>query len=78
MLTKGRQILQAADFLETSVREISQGWEQELTIAIDSVIERHLILDVIQAFMALNKQVKINVLEEVLGGTWDALATGRG
>lgn len=77
VLDKGRQILLARDNLEKAIRQISEGWEQSLTIAIDSAVVQAPVLKTMKEFLQVNDSVSICLLEEVLGGTWDALSTGR-
>jgi DNA-binding transcriptional LysR family regulator len=76
LLREGRQLLTAVDDLTRRVQRVAAGWERELRIAIDSVIAFERVLPVLGQFCdAAPTQLRIS--DEVLGGTWDALMTGR-
>jgi DNA-binding transcriptional LysR family regulator len=76
LLREGRQLLAAADDLRRRVQRVARGWERELRIALDSVVPFDRLLPLIGTFCeAAPTQLRIS--HEVLGGTWDALASGR-
>lgn len=77
VLHEGAALLQATTRLEEKVHQLESGWEAKLTIAKDTIIPDHCLFDIIGRFCALDKQVEITVIEEVLGGGWDALHTKR-
>ena len=77
VLEEGGALLQASNRLEEKIHQLETGWEAKLTIAKDTIIADKLLFDIIGLFCQLNKQVEINVIEEVLGGGWDALHTKR-
>lgn len=77
VLTEGQQLLDAAQRLSEKVKELESGWEPRLTIAVDSVLPCEPVLALIAEFCKLQKPVNIEVVEEVLGGGWDALHTQR-
>jgi DNA-binding transcriptional LysR family regulator len=69
-------LLAAADDLRRRVQRVARGWERELRIALDSVVPFDRLLPLIGTFCeAAPTQLRIS--HEVLGGTWDALASGR-
>lgn len=76
LLREGRHLLAAADELAQRVRRVASGWEQELTLALDNLIPFARLVPLLDEFMRIAPtQVKIS--DEVLGGTWDALMSGR-
>jgi DNA-binding transcriptional LysR family regulator len=76
LLREGRHLLAAAEDLTRRVRRIATGWEQELRIALDTVVDFERLVRLLDEFCeAAPTQVRIT--HEVLGGTWDALLTGR-
>jgi DNA-binding transcriptional LysR family regulator len=76
LLREGRHLLAAADDLTRRVKRVASGWEQELRIALDTVIGFDRMLPLLDRFCGVaTTQVKIR--EEVLGGTWDALIAER-
>lgn len=77
LLQDGRHLLRAAQDLESSVKRVATGWEAELTLAVDDLIPLAKIYPLISDFYAGNAGTQLHVTTEVLGGSWDALATGR-
>lgn len=77
VLEEGRALLDAAQRLEEKVKQVESGWETRLTIAKDTVVCGTSLLNIIGEFCALDKQVEITVVEEALGGGWDALHSRR-
>ena len=77
LLTEGRRLLRAAADLECRVQQVARGWESELRIALDTVIGVEKMLGVVEEFYAQATGTRLRLLHEVLGGTWDALASGR-
>lgn len=77
LLDDGRHLLRAAADLERRVQRIADGWEAELRIAIDAVIPIERLYPLLEHFYATGHGTQIRLSAEVLGGTWDALATGR-
>ena len=77
LLDDGRHLLRAASDLERRVQRIADGWEAELRIALDAIIPVERLYPLLEAFYAAGHGTQIRIAGEVLGGTWDALATGR-
>jgi DNA-binding transcriptional LysR family regulator len=77
LLTEGRKLLEAAADLECRVQQVARGWESELRIAVDAVLEVHRIYGLLEAFYGQNSGTRVRISTEVLGGTWDALASAR-
>jgi DNA-binding transcriptional LysR family regulator len=77
LLTEGRELLRIAADLECRVRQVAKGWEAELRIAVDTLIGMEKLLGVVSEFYEANTGTRLRFLHEVLGGTWDALASGR-
>ncbi|GAA0854588.1 LysR substrate-binding domain-containing protein [Aliiglaciecola litoralis] len=77
LLQEGEALLRAAQLLEQKVKQVESGWETNLVIAKDTIIKDQPVFDIIQRFCTLGKQVEVQLLEEALGGGWDALHTQR-
>lgn len=77
VLEQGRHILRATEELTLLAKAAADGWELELRIAIDSVLNFTEVYGLVQAFQAEAQRTEIHLSEEVLGGTWDALDSGR-
>lgn len=77
VLEQGRQILKATEELTALARQAADGWEVELRICIDSVLASDTVYALIEAFQRIQPKTEIRLIEEVLGGSWDALSDGR-
>ena len=77
LLSEGRRLLQAAADLECRVQQVAKGWESELRIAVDTVIGLDKLFAIIGEFYEQQSGTRLRIAHEVLGGTWDALASGR-
>lgn len=77
LLEQGRQLLNAAGVLAEDVRTLASGWEPRIKIAVDTLISIDEVMAVIARFLQLHPGVEIDVCEEVLGGTWEALIQDR-
>lgn len=88
LLSEGQRLLGEMEGVANRVRRVATGWEGQLTIAVDDVISRRTVLDLCEAFYALNPQGKgsssgggpgtrLRLRTEVLAGTWEALTSGR-
>ncbi|MBK6982787.1 MAG: LysR family transcriptional regulator [Betaproteobacteria bacterium] len=77
LLKEGRHLLRAAADLECRVRQVAKGWESELRIAVSAIIGADKLLGLVSEFYEAGSGTRLRFLHEVLGGTWDALASGR-
>lgn len=77
LLQEGGDLLRASSRLEERIRQVESGWETRLVIAKDTIIPDKPLLEIIQHFCSLDKQVEVSVIEEALGGGWDALHSER-
>jgi DNA-binding transcriptional LysR family regulator len=77
LLEQGRELLIAAENLAESTRQVDSGWESTLNIAIDSILEFEPYYKLINDFYQVKPDIEINLYEEVLGGTWEAVLDGR-
>lgn len=77
LLEQGRQLLTAAQEVVASAHQVNSGWEAELNIAIDTVWDISKFYPLIEEFQQLNSGVQINLSEEVMGGTLEAIIEQR-
>jgi DNA-binding transcriptional LysR family regulator len=77
LLAEGRRLLRAAADLECRVQQVARGWESELRIAIDTVVGPSRFYRCLEEFYAQGSGTRLRISTEVLGGTWDALASAR-
>ena len=77
MLEQGRLILNATDELTHMAKQYTSGWELELIICIDSILKFKPFYSLIFLFRKEYPWIDIRLTEEVFGGTWGALNSGR-
>lgn len=77
LLREGARLLDEVDAIANRVRRVATGWEPQLTLAADSVISRPTLMELAQAFFALNPPTRLRVRDETLTGTLDTLIRGQ-
>ena len=82
LLERGRELLADAAAVEQRVQRVATGWESELRVAIDSIVPLARVWPLVGRFYADCQErdhahTRLRILQEVLGGAWDALAEGR-
>jgi len=77
LLEQGRELLQAAERLVETTRQVERGWESSLHISLDSIYGFDMLSPHLNALYALRPDIEIEVAEEVLGGAWEAVMDGR-
>jgi len=74
---QGEQLLKAARYLENQVLHVATGWEQTLHIAVDNLIPLERMQSHLRDFYQVQTGTAVQLLQEVYGGSWDALVTNR-
>jgi DNA-binding transcriptional LysR family regulator len=74
---RGKALLDDATRIERAAGSLARGWEPELKLAIDIVFPTWLLLRAMARFGDERPDVRIELIESVLGGTEDALVEGR-
>jgi len=77
LLVEGRKVLYAINSLSEQTQTIANGWEPKIRIACDSIIDINPIFAGIQGFLIEHESIEIDVQEEVMNGTWEALIDDR-
>ena len=92
LLSEGRRLLEEIDAVANRVKRVATGWESQLSVAVDGVISRATILELCEAFYALEPKTgarpmdiggehghgtRLRLRTEVMAGTWEALVTGQ-
>jgi len=77
LLEQGRELLKAAQNIVEVAKQVDRGWESRITIAIDTIYDINELYEVVAEFYKLNTDVEVNIIEEVLGGSWDAIIENR-
>ncbi|MBN7770511.1 LysR family transcriptional regulator [Marinobacter daepoensis] len=77
LLEEGRSLLEAAENLAHTTRQVAQGWETRLRIGFNSLLPAECLFPAIKAFYQLGVPVDVQIVEEVFAGAWDALQSRR-
>ena len=83
LLNEGRRLLAEMDAVANRVRRVATGWETELTIAVDGVLSRATVFELVEGFYALRPLdgqppgTRLRLRTEVMAGLWEALVTGQ-
>jgi len=83
LLREGRRLLAEMDAVANRVRRVSTGWESELTVAVDGLLSRATVLELVEGFYALRPLdgqppgTRLRLRTEVLAGMWESLVTGQ-
>ena len=77
LLEEGRKVLAAINLLSEQTQTIANGWEPKIRIACDSIVDVIPVFKGIETFLAEHENIEIDVKEEVMNGTWEALIEDR-
>ena len=77
LLEQGRELLLNAERIIESAHQVNCGWESKLTIAIDTLWNLNDFYPLLIEFHQLNTGVQVNLTEEVMGGSIEAIADNR-
>lgn len=77
LLREGARLLQDIDAVANRVKRVATGWEPQFTIAADSLIARPILMELAEAFFALNPPTRLRIRDETLSGTLAALTSGQ-
>jgi len=83
LLDEGRRLLVEMDAVANRVRRVSTGWESALTVAVDDVISRLTVFELVEGFYAQRGPdgqapgTRLRLRSEVLAGLWEALVSGQ-
>ena len=77
LLREAARLLDEMDAVANRVRRVATGWEAVLTVAVDSVVSRTVVMDLCAAFLALGAPTRLRLRHETLSGTLAALTSGQ-
>jgi len=77
LLREAERLLGDLDAVANRVRRVATGWEGVLTVAVDSVVSRTVVMDLCAAFLALQAPTRLRLRYETLSGTLAALSSGQ-
>jgi DNA-binding transcriptional LysR family regulator len=77
LLVEGQRVLDELEAVAQRVRRVATGWESELTIAVDSLIDPATVMELCAAFLEQAPPTRLRLRDEVLSGTLQALTSGQ-
>jgi len=77
LLLEGTRVMQDLHAVANRVKRVATGWEPQIDIAVDSIIVKSTVLELVEAFYALKAPTRVRLRDETLSGTWQALVLGK-
>ena len=77
LLREGARLLADVDAIANRVKRVATGWEPQLAIAVDSIVDGATVLALCDAFLALDPPTRLRLRSETLSGTLAALTSGQ-
>lgn len=77
LLEQGRELLKAAQSIVETAKQVDSGWESHINIALDTIYDIDALYKVVEEFYELKTGVEVNITEEVLAGSWEAIVERR-
>ncbi len=77
LLREGARLLADIDAVANRVKRVATGWESQLTIAVDSIVNRATLMELCEAFFSLSPPTRLKLRDETLSGTLEALTSGQ-
>ncbi|MFM7024668.1 MAG: LysR family transcriptional regulator [Limnohabitans sp.] len=77
LLHEATRLLDDMDAVANRVRRVATGWEAVLTVAVDSVVSRTVVMDLCASFLALGATTRLRLRHETLSGTLAAVTSGQ-
>jgi len=77
LLREATRLLSDVDAVANRVKRVATGWEAVLTLAVDSIVARSVVMELCEAFLALNPPTRLRLRHETLSGTMNALTSGQ-
>jgi len=74
---RGKALLDEAGRVERAAADLARGWEPEIRLAVDIIFPTWLLLECCADFSAERPDIRLELIESVLGGTEEALTEGR-
>lgn len=77
LLDEGRKLIGAVSKITEQTQTISHGWEPRIRIAFDSIIDVQTLYAPLKQFLYEHPNIEIDLQEQVMNGTWEALHEDR-
>lgn len=74
---RAKALLDEAAGLERAAGQLSAGWEPVLRLAVEVIFPNRVLLPALAAFGEVSPHTRIELIESVIGGTSEALLSGR-
>ncbi len=74
---RGKALLEDATRIEHSAAGLARGWEAEIRLAVDAIFPTWLLLRALGQFGSEHPDIRIELIEAVLGAVEEALTEGR-
>ncbi|WP_296494226.1 LysR family transcriptional regulator [Rhodoferax sp.] len=76
LLRESERLLEDLAAVANRVKRVATGWEPQLTLAVDSIIAKATVMELVDSFFAMNPPTRIRLRDETLSGTLEALTSG--
>ncbi|GAA4020548.1 LysR family transcriptional regulator [Actimicrobium antarcticum] len=77
LLRESGCLLAEIDAVANRVKRVATGWEPQLTIAVDSIINHATVMELCTNFFNLNPPTRLKLRVETLSGTLESLVSGQ-
>ena len=77
LLEEGREVLARLHGLEEQLKRVDTGWETQCRIVVDTILPVEPLYPLIRELQAEHAWLNIQILEESLSGSWEALINQR-
>ena len=77
LLRESARLLIDIDAVANRVKRVATGWEPQLTLAVDSIIDHATVMELCEAFFAQNPPTRLKLRDEALSGTLAAMVSGQ-
>jgi DNA-binding transcriptional LysR family regulator len=77
LIAEGNRIVADLEAVAQRVKRVATGWEPQFTIAVDSLISQSTVMELTEAFFALQPPTQLKLQRETLSGTLEALQNGQ-
>ena len=76
LLERARQLLNDASAIEKQAFHLSEGWEAEIRLAVETAFPTHVLMQSLKEFEPVSNKTRIRLQEVVLSGAEEALLSG--
>ncbi|AWB33481.1 LysR family transcriptional regulator [Orrella marina] len=76
LIREGARLLDEIDAVANRVKRVATGWEPQLTVAVDSIVNLNVVMELCEAFFSMDPPTRIRLRSETLSGTLEALSLG--